>query len=445
MMDGPLDWLLNYAIEHLLVSLVIAPVVYAVMRAKTVAPEKRATLLLVAIAFVIMGPALALSSTQLDVARHTLAQTGQWDAGAENPASTVASVFPASASDQRPRAMAITSELAALAVMLWLAGAAWRLARLAVAHAGVRRILAASRRSRALEDVYCQAIPEGVDIHISQSFGPAVVGILRPKILVPRAMVDALPADSLRAVLMHEVSHIHRKDVPVLLLQRLVESVLWWSPAVHLMGAAFDSAREIACDIGASRLYGSSVDYADALLVSVEHLAWARPRSEAHALCATASLATLDQRIDAIIEERPASRRATKATLLTVGALLAALCGAVDVAAPRIATERPVVATAEQAQPLDVDAITALHDDYTRSLYDLHDHHTRTLQDLSDAYTRDLTALGDVPDPGERDRRAARLNRDYQQAFSTAESRFRTAAAQAETKFNSAQKALGYP
>ncbi|RNF83073.1 M56 family metallopeptidase [Montanilutibacter psychrotolerans] len=445
MMDGLWDWLLNYAIEHLLVSVVIAPVVYAVMRVKTVAPEKRATLLLVAIAFVIIGPALALSSTQHDVARHTLAQTGQWDVADANPPANKASAFPDSEQDQRQGTMAVSSELAALTVLLWLAGAAWGLGRLAVAHASVRRILAASRRSTALEETYHQVIPAGIHVHVSPTFGPAVVGIIRPKIVVPRALVDSLPADSLRAVLLHETLHIHRKDLPVLLLQRMAEAVLWWSPAVRLMGAALDSAREIACDIGASRVYGSSVDYAEALLVSVERLVSTRPRNNAQALCATASLTTLDQRIDAIIEERPASGRATTATHLSVGALLAVLCIAADSAAPRIAMRRPVVAIAGQPPQSEVDAITALHDGYTRLLYDLHDHHTRTLQHLSDAYTRDLTALGDIPDSGERDRRAARLNRDYQQASSTAESRFRTAAAQAETKFNSAQKALGYP
>jgi beta-lactamase regulating signal transducer with metallopeptidase domain len=50
---------------------------------------------------------------------------------------------------------------------------------------------------------------------------PAVCGLFRPVILLPRSLADHLPPAQLRAVLLHELVHLRRGDVWVNCLQAL--------------------------------------------------------------------------------------------------------------------------------------------------------------------------------------------------------------------------------
>lgn len=460
--------LLNYALEHVLLCLVVVPLAYAAIRIRTIAPEKHAALLLAAFAVVIVGPAISLPPKPTAPLERALAQAADARGASGRSSADAGSLLAPADRADRHGAMTLAPEPAQLLLALWLTGAGWRLLRLATAQRALRRILAASQRSHELEAAYRQLIPAGVEIHVSPSFGPAAIGIARPRIVLPQAIANSLPAASLRAVVLHEASHIRRQDLPVLLSQRLIEALFWWNPLLRSLAAACDSAREIACDLGASRAYGSSADYAEALLVSIERLAPAAHRA-APALCATAALSTLDQRIDAIIEGPRSPGWTARATLLGVGAMLAALWIATDAVAPRIALRHPV-ASASQAgtgatptpalaasskQAVDApapppsqqeqEALLALHDDYSRFLYDMHDRYSQTLYQLTDAHTRDLSALADAPDGDDSDRRLARLNQDYERMRADAESRFRTATALAQTKFLHARKALGHP
>lgn len=460
--------LLNYAIEHLLLSLVVAPVAYAAIRVRTIAPEKRAAILLLGFALIVIGPAVPVPSNEANSASPTLAQNPNREFVAEQVAAEASPTLP---NRGQRVATTVAPELAALVVALWLAGAGWRLGRLAMAQVSVRRIAATSRRSRGIEDAYRHVLPAGIQVHMSPSFGPAVVGFARPIIILPQGMEASLPTDSLRAVLLHEVSHIKRKDLPVLLLQRVIEAAFWWNPIVRRLGCALDCAREVACDIDASRAYGAPVDYAEALLASIGHLVAVEPHREAQALCATASLTSLDQRIDAVIGERTAPAWAAKPTLLCAGASLFLLWSAVAVAAPTVAMERPPATdmarqagakptlpaaaetrrpppqagTASPLPPSAQDAIFVLHDQHSRRIHDAHDRYSEALQHLTDAYTKDLSALMNESQHDESDERLARLNQEHDRKLAAIESRFRTATTQAEARFLAARSALGYP
>ncbi|SFK53293.1 M56 family metallopeptidase [Lysobacter sp. cf310] len=451
-------WLLSYAVEHLLLCLIVAPVLYIAIRTGAIAPGKRAALLLLAFALIVVGPAIPLPAKQALASTTVSVSNPSWRLATESAAPATALAHP----DRREQHddMTVPPELAALLVALWLAGAAWGLARLLAAQIGARRVLAASHRSLALERAYRHAIPAGTHIHVSPSFGPAALGIVRPKIVLPDELAASLSIDALRAVLLHEASHIRRKDLPVLLMQRLVEALFWWNPIVRRMGAALDSAREIACDLRASQAYGASIDYAEALLASVEQLAPTKRQAQARALCAAASLGTLDQRIDAIIESPQPSRWTGQGTLLSVATALIVLWVVADIAAPRIALKHPIAESTPYAAPAmpalpssaaaeaaatDPDALTALHAEYSQFLYASHDDYTQTLQNLMDAYGQELEALAQAAPQADSDARLARLNQRYGRMHSAAESKFRIATAQAQAKFLAAQKSLGYP
>lgn len=75
-----------------------------------------------------------------------------------------------------------------------------------------------------------------------------VVGFLRPIVLLPAAWVLELSPDLLEAVLAHELAHIRRHDLWINLLQRVVETVLFYHPAVWWVSRRLRAEREMCCD-----------------------------------------------------------------------------------------------------------------------------------------------------------------------------------------------------
>ena len=78
--------------------------------------------------------------------------------------------------------------------------------------------------------------------------GPAVMGWLRPVILLPASAISGLSAPELRAILAHELAHIRRCDYLVNLLQCVAETMLFYHPAVWWVSARIREERENACD-----------------------------------------------------------------------------------------------------------------------------------------------------------------------------------------------------
>ena len=94
---------------------------------------------------------------------------------------------------------------------------------------------------------------------------PSVVGWIRPVVLMPSAALLGLTAEQLEAVLAHELAHIRRHDYLVNLFQILVETVLFYHPAVWWVSARIRHERELCCDDLAVRFCGNAVCYARAL------------------------------------------------------------------------------------------------------------------------------------------------------------------------------------
>jgi bla regulator protein BlaR1 len=78
--------------------------------------------------------------------------------------------------------------------------------------------------------------------------GPAVVGIWRPLIVLPRLLVDGKSPAALRPVLAHELIHIRRGDLWFALLQTLAVLVWWFHPLVRLASRLLSREAERCCD-----------------------------------------------------------------------------------------------------------------------------------------------------------------------------------------------------
>lgn len=110
----------------------------------------------------------------------------------------------------------------------------------------------------------------------SRAAVPCVVGVLRPIVLLPAAAATGLTPAQLLSIFAHELAHIRRHDVLINLLQVLIETLLFFHPAVWWVGKHLRAERECRCDDDAVVSVGSPLVYVDAL-VAVAGLDAGRP------------------------------------------------------------------------------------------------------------------------------------------------------------------------
>lgn len=101
---------------------------------------------------------------------------------------------------------------------------------------------------------------------------PAVIGWFRPVILLPAQILTGLDEVQMRALLAHEIAHIRRHDFLVNLLQRTVETALFYHPAVWWVSRVLSEERENCCDDLAARSCGSRLALARTLLALEEKM-----------------------------------------------------------------------------------------------------------------------------------------------------------------------------
>jgi GWxTD domain-containing protein len=100
---------------------------------------------------------------------------------------------------------------------------------------------------------------------------PMVMGHIRPVILMPIGVLAGLPVTQVEAILLHELAHILRHDYLVNVLQRWVECLLFYHPAVWWISGVIRSERENCCDDVVVAISGNAKEYALALTTLEEH------------------------------------------------------------------------------------------------------------------------------------------------------------------------------
>jgi len=78
--------------------------------------------------------------------------------------------------------------------------------------------------------------------------GPAVAGLLQPRIVLPADFRERYSAEEQVLVLAHEQVHLHRGDVRAQSLASVLRCVFWFNPLVHYAAACFRFDQELACD-----------------------------------------------------------------------------------------------------------------------------------------------------------------------------------------------------
>ncbi len=156
---------------------------------------------------------------------------------------------------------------------------------------------------------------------------PATVGVLAPIVLLPASVLAGIPEDALRAALAHELAHIRRFDYFVNLMQLLIESLLFFNPAVWWISRQIRVEREACADALAARATGSAVGYAQALTAWVATVVEATSAPAAvQALSRTASGSPVDRVRRLLVPGyRPGFCRSTLSALCATGVAMLVL------------------------------------------------------------------------------------------------------------------------
>lgn len=118
------------------------------------------------------------------------------------------------------------------------------LLRLCVRIIGERREELGRDRSRE-PDLYVHGVP----VHfVAGRCSPAVGGMYRTHICLPRGIERLLSGRELDAVLLHEVTHAKRRDNLLRLIHEFAQCMLWFHPLLWLTGGRLALYRELSCD-----------------------------------------------------------------------------------------------------------------------------------------------------------------------------------------------------
>ncbi len=94
---------------------------------------------------------------------------------------------------------------------------------------------------------------------------PMAIGVFKPIILIPEHLLHKLHDNQIRGIILHELSHIHHRDLITGILQRLVTALNWWNPLAYALSTSHTRAREEISD-NYVLLQNDSKEYAECLI-----------------------------------------------------------------------------------------------------------------------------------------------------------------------------------
>ncbi len=245
-----------------------------------------------------------------------------------SPAAMIAAQLPSQSAIWEQRA-------ATLLLVVWLVLSAFMLLRLLMA----ARVLA--RVTRTAKEVQV----DGESVLVTESLGPAVVGLWTPRVAVPRWFLQ-LDGSLRKMVLRHEREHCTSRDPQLVWLAALSVALMPWNVGMWVLSRRLRLALEIDCDARTLRRDIDATKYGRLLLLIAQ-------RQSSYPLVSMLAESTshLSRRISAM-QMRPLRKPVVRVVLFTGIA-----AGAIAVAcSPRIASDltgpggKPVGATAAKIE-----------------------------------------------------------------------------------------------
>lgn len=179
---------------------------------------------------------------------------------------------------------------------LWIIASAMLILWGVATAARVYFLVARSRRRGASR---APSVVDGVPVVVTDSMGPATVGVLRSRVLVPQ-WVLALPRVQRRYVLRHEEEHRNSHDALLLFVASLTLILLPWNVALWWQLRRLRLAVEMDCDNRVVSALGDANFYGE-LLFKVAQAASRGPRLQPAFLGA----GMLERRLTALVAPMP--------------------------------------------------------------------------------------------------------------------------------------------
>ena len=280
-----------------------------------------------------------------------------------NPISAKKKITSIQPSPAKPKKATTTEEtvvsgatpLESLLAAVWLAGVLFSLIDMMALN---RRFLARLKDTVPTEDGRTRELTEQCKtlLHISTDIPvsytdlvgtPSLYGVLHPRLLIPERLIGKLSDPELKYILLHELAHYKRRDIPVIWATSVVKSLYWFNPLVWYAFYRMRLDCENACDaLVMSHVGGEEQnDYGHLLLRLLEINAMPKAAPNGAAMVSKVNKTQLKRRIIMIANFK---NSAPRRILLSVA--LAALLGITGMTGAQQTT----------AQAADINPIPAL-------------------------------------------------------------------------------------
>ncbi|MGA2099326.1 MAG: M56 family metallopeptidase, partial [Candidatus Acidiferrum sp.] len=223
------------------------------------------------------GPATPLESVPQSMAKSGRAP--EWARQMWNAASAISSTATAAVklSPIRIRSGRVLRALEMVWALLSLA----MLARLGFGYQELRRLKSGAKPAPEEMQLWLRGLCARNGVHrqvrllVSTHIpAPISLGFLTPAVLIPQELLDALSDSELEHIVLHELSHLKRRDDWTNLAQKVIEAVLPIQPAIYWIGRRMVLEREMACDDWVIAATGTARRYASSLVKVAELSRW---------------------------------------------------------------------------------------------------------------------------------------------------------------------------
>lgn len=196
----------------------------------------------------------------------------------------------------------------AVVFLIWLVGVLVLSLLLLQRYLFVKSLLAQSNRANGRLHETLQkcrklvGVRKKIELRLSKSMlSPAVCGLSKPIILMPAALLDDLSEDKLRAVLIHELSHIKRGDLWVNFMQTILQIIYFYNPLLWFANAVVRGIREKAVDEMVLTNLGDQAKSYSNTLIDIAEIAFSKPHFSLRLVGVVESKKALSGRIKHIL------------------------------------------------------------------------------------------------------------------------------------------------
>jgi beta-lactamase regulating signal transducer with metallopeptidase domain len=171
-----------------------------------------------------------------------------------------------------------------------------------------------------------ESFPRTVTLRVSNEVQvPTAIGFFNPAVVIPEWFLQEMAPAELQQVLVHELTHLRRRDDWTNLTQKVIKAILFFHPSVWWLEQRLSLEREMACDEAVLARAASPYGYAQCLTRLAEKTLIRKNIALAQGL--VSRMRQLSLRVAQILDDnRPEGTQIWKPAIPMV-AVAAALCG----------------------------------------------------------------------------------------------------------------------